>query len=284
MKTSAMPLMAESALRGYLGPRLAADAKLDLKPIVVKLTGANYKTSKPQLKLALDAAITPKLAKDASIQDLTSLLDNLDDVAEEVKEKLDDDDDDDSLATDDDGDMMARLQDILQAKGMPDDEISEVMAAMKPEVTEPPADGKGNPPPAQDDTVVTPPSKTSKVKGQPVVTKPAMDAAIKLATDKAVQATMSRMRAIRDAEEAVRPYIGKIVVAQDSAAAVFKLALEANGVKTDGVHESAFPAMLALVPKPGDKAPQHNARVAMDSAADKDFNTRFPGVAQLKHR
>lgn len=98
----------------------------------------------------------------------------------------------------------------------------------------------------------------------------AMDAAIA----KAQSETVARMNAIRQAEKDVAPFIGE-VVAQDSADAVYKLALDAAKIDVTGVHPSAYRAMVAMLPKPGaikDVTP----RIAADAATANDFSKRFP--------
>lgn len=116
------------------------------------------------------------------------------------------------------------------------------------------------------------------------VDKPAMDAAIKVASDaavaEAIKKTTARLNARTDAERFVRPWIGEVTVAMDTADDVYRTALDAVGVPTKDVHPSAFRAMLALVPKPGDARP--STRVAMDSAGVADFAARFPGAARLR--
>ncbi len=105
--------------------------------------------------------------------------------------------------------------------------------------------------------------------------KAAMDAAISKAKSETVQA----MNAIRQAEKDVAPFIGEIV-AQDSAAAVYKLALDAAGVDVTGVHTSAYRAMVAMLQKPGTVVPKRD--IAMDSAATNDFAKRFPTAVTPK--
>ena len=119
-------------------------------------------------------------------------------------------------------------------------------------------------------------------KEKDVVTKTAMDEAIKAAVAKANSDAARNQREIRDAERAVRPYVGELAMAHDSADAVYKTALTALGHNVDGVHPSAFPAILAALPKPGAKATQ-TARVAMDSASSASFASMFPGAAKIGH-
>lgn len=72
--------------------------------------------------------------------------------------------------------------------------------------------------------------------------------ATKLANDAAAAATASAIasvNALHAARDAVKPLVG--VVAMDSAEAVYRFALEHEKVALDGVHASAFPALVAQV-------------------------------------
>lgn len=90
------------------------------------------------------------------------------------------------------------------------------------------------------------------------VTKDAMDAAIKAA----IEQTKKRERAAAIAREAVRPVVGAVDLAMDSAESIYKFALEHQGVDLSGVPESAYPALFGAVRKTSSPAP----RIAMDSA------------------
>jgi len=78
--------------------------------------------------------------------------------------------------------------------------------------------------------------------GDGKVDKPAMDAAIALAVKDAEARTIAKMKAIKRAEDEVRPLIGS-VVAQDSAEAVYKLALDHMKADLSGVEPSAYGAI-----------------------------------------
>lgn len=102
--------------------------------------------------------------------------------------------------------------------------------------------------------------------------KKAMDAAI----NDAIAGERKRQQDIRDAEEAVRPWVGKIV-AQDSAAAVYRTALAALGVQgVDALHADALPHVLKAQPLPG--AQSFKPSIAMDAARVSAFHERFPGA------
>lgn len=103
--------------------------------------------------------------------------------------------------------------------------------------------------------------------------KAAMDSAISAAVTVAKTETIQRMNAIRQAEREVAPHIGE-VAAQDSAEAVYKLALDAAGVDTNGVPPAAYRAMVGMLTKPSNAKPH----VAMDAAGVSDFQKRFPNA------
>ena len=117
--------------------------------------------------------------------------------------------------------------------------------------------------------------------------KPAMDAAIRVASERAVaqaiKQTTDRLNARADAERFVRPWIGDLKIAFDSAEDVYKAALEARGKATKGIHPSAYRAILEMLPKPSnDRATAHNNRVAMDAAQTKSFAEMYPGAMNIK--
>lgn len=110
------------------------------------------------------------------------------------------------------------------------------------------------------------------------VSKPAMDAAIAAATAKATADALNAAKAIREAERAVRPYVGEMSMAHDSADAVYRSAFDILGVKHKDVHPSAFPAILAAQTTTANKKP---APMAMDAKAKEDFSSRFPGASRI---
>jgi uncharacterized protein len=189
-------LLASGAIRAYLAPKLAADAKIDVAPLVAGVTAKNWAVQKPKLKTALDKALAGKLAQDADISGLALALDAVDDEGDEIAEDEEEEED--------------------KEKKVAEDE--------------------------------------DESKPEPGVSKAAMDAAISTAVTKAAReaetATVARMLAIRETEKAVRPYVGQIEVAMDSAAAVYKLALDHLNVDVAGVPESAYGAVLKAIPAP----------------------------------
>jgi hypothetical protein len=115
------------------------------------------------------------------------------------------------------------------------------------------------------------------------ITQAAMDAAIAEATAKAANDAIARMQAVREAEIAVEPFIGKLATAQDSAAAVYKLALDHLKVDYSGVPEEAYRALLLALPKPQVEVTRTSPapRVGMDEAARKRVSEMFPDAKPL---
>ncbi len=263
-----------------LKPKLAADAKLNLNPILAGITASNWLTT----KASIVAAYKPKMAADADIESVIQLLDSLDNADDNVG--LDDD-----MPEPDVGAVDASPIDEICAmlKGkISDDDMAAVEAKMRglklaaadedPPAIPPEKKPAADAPPATPGTPAPPATAAAPKKDEDSVSKPAMDAAIKAAVRTAEDAAIKRIRAIADAEVAVQPWVGKLVIAADSAEVVYKTALETMGVDVAGVHPSAFRAILEAQPKPSEVKP----RIALDSARPQGFADRFPG-ASVRH-
>jgi hypothetical protein len=106
-----------------------------------------------------------------------------------------------------------------------------------------------------------------------------MGAAVKAAVDK----ERETQRAIREAENDVRPYIGHIAQAFDSAEDIYRTALNTLGVKLDGVHPTAYKVILGLQALPNaQKRVSPSAIVASDSKGASDFAARNPYAAKIE--
>lgn len=112
------------------------------------------------------------------------------------------------------------------------------------------------------------------------LTKPAMDAAIAAG----VKSAVAKVEAIHEAKRDVEPVIGLVTVTQDSAASVYKLALDHMKVDLADVPPAAYRALFrSLAPKVGET--QAAPTVALDAAGGlKSFNERFPEAVKLKGR
>lgn len=199
-----------------------------------------------------------------------------------------------------DDDIEGKVRELLTGK-LDDADLEMLLKLIRPDGAEPAAEdpmsqenqdpdadadadaGGGTENDPNDDAL--PPNLANAKETAPVM-KPAMDAAIKAASAaavaEAVKQTTVKMNQIREAERFVRPWIGDVVVAMDSADAVYALALEKNNVPTKDVHPSAFKAILSLVPKPGDSTNGARPRVAMDAKTQKSLHERFPGLDRVR--
>jgi hypothetical protein len=110
-----------------------------------------------------------------------------------------------------------------------------------------------------------------------VVTKKALDAAMAIARRQGADDAIRREREIHAALRQVRPYVGELAMDHDSGDEVRRTALTMLGIKTEGVHPSAFSTILAMQPLAGAKPPV----VALDSAGAKGFAERFPDALRV---
>lgn len=121
-----------------------------------------------------------------------------------------------------------------------------------------------------------------------MVTKDEMSKAVKAAQQHAQDSITAAVRAerqsaadTREAERFVRPWIGDLAMAHDSAEAVYRTALTALGKDVTGIHPTALRAVLEAQPQSNSR-PQQRV-IASDSAdAVADFAKRFPGAARIK--
>lgn len=274
--------VARGALMAFLMPRLAQDKKFDPTPLLIGVSGKNFKDKKPSIIEGVRTGTRGLLAKDASLDDMTRLMDSLEN--EEVMEGVD--------ADPTSGLPMEKLpgpamkpkgidaaMEFLKGKGASDADIEEAkrLAGDEDEETE---EEKKKKKEAEDARAAEDRRAHDADKDEDKVTKSAMDAAI-AATAASVLKTQ---RDIRDAEKTVRPYVGELTMSFDSAEAVYRHALTALNVDVKGVHESALKTILNLQPKPGEKKPSErlgqDAAITLGSAAD--FNKRFPDLSNIR--
>lgn len=253
-----------TAISLYLKPKLAQDAKIDLSSVLAKVTAANFKASQPAIVAGIKKATEGKLAQDASLEDVGEVIEALAEIlpeqAPEVVEEMGgaegEDPKDKTVGDDDDTELRA----LLKAKGLSDEEIDRICAS-------------------------TAAAAMDEEKDKDMVTKTAMDAALaavaKSAAAAATAAAIKSQQEIRDAERAVRPYVGDLAMAHDSADAIYRTALTSLNVDIEGVHPSAFPAILKMQPKAGDVV-KRATPIAQDAAASKDYETRYPNANRLK--
>lgn len=96
-------------------------------------------------------------------------------------------------------------------------------------------------------------------------------------------ATMATMRAIEAAKNHVRPRVGEINLAFDSAAQVYHKAFEMRGNKTAKkiTDVDALSSMWDMLPAPGKNEPLAQDGAVDDDGAD-DFSKRFPNASRVR--
>ena len=294
--------MTMGALHGFLRPKLAADAKLDLSGVLARVTSKNFAASKPQIISGVQKAIKGKLAQDASVEGLATLLDALE------EEKGGGMDDPLPLETEPSGGLPSGKLDKSMDAG-PDHEVHEALKAFLADKLSPEdmaqVESMISSEAADEDVSETkmkdikaadeddeeadehemksakdkkgardepPPFKGMPKPGGEMVTKDAMNKAIKAAQEEAVR--------VREAERFVRPWVGDLAMAHDSAEKVYKTALDALNVDVKDVHPSAYKRILEQVPLPSKSKVE--ASLGMDAASVKSFAERYPDAARIK--
>jgi hypothetical protein len=277
VKLSRKAALAQGALMVFLKPKMAQDAKIDLASVLKGVTAKNYVESKPAIFAGIAKLLDGKLAKDAKLEDVHGFLDSLDreePAGDEEPEKKDEpakDEEKDEVkkpAEDEDDTAMDAegVKNFLKDKISEDDmkALDALMSGAKD---------------ADESTPVKEPAKDEEK--EEMVPKKAMDAAIKSAIKVAADTATKTQKDIREAENFVRPWVGNIAMAHDSAEGVYRTALGALGKKdVDQIHPAALKHVLEAQPKPNEKKPAAE-HIAMDAASVDSFNKRFPGAARI---
>ena len=256
--------LVQGASLAFLVPKLASDEMPDLAPAFRGVTAKNYAVKKPMIVAAITKATDGFLAQDASLDGLNELLDKFDDqkpIEDEEpapdKPSIPERKDEAKTGEDAGEDVLSKLSARLDA----------IEAAVAKMTRAERAEAEENLSEDEDD---------DEKEDENMVTRPAMDAAIAAA----VRAANAQAAKTREAERAVRPYVGELGMSFDTADAVYEAALKTLGIETKGVHPSAYPTILAMQPKPGSK--RQPATIAQDAAAGKTFADRFPDAARVR--
>lgn len=290
LKMKPHAIMLCGAVYAHVKPLLAKDAKVDFNSIYKSIA----KDKKPAILEAIKTATKGKLAKDASVEELATILDVLSSHPEAVdadpapqktiegEMKTDDPTTHIEVSGDDD------VPNFLKGK-LSEDDFKTVMDMMSkgaakdndPKLKEFGAAGD-QPPGFKDMPKVGGKDAEPEDKDKDKVSKGAMDEAIAKAVRSATATATATQKAIREAERFVRPWVGDLAIACDSADAVYKAALDSLGVDVEGVHASAFPKILGMQPKPGSRSSQSDdVPPAMDSAQSESFNKMFPELGRI---
>lgn len=266
-------LFVAGAVLGILAPKMALDAQVDISPLFAGLTAKNYNEKKPALLAGLKKALEGKLAQDESIEDVVALLDKLGGV------KTGEDDLDanagalptvmpDDTSMDEDDDAEKKRMEFLKGKLSAED-----MATYDSMI------GKAK------DAAETPEEKAAREKKESY-DKAARDAEMpKAMTEKAMDEKLKQValdvrateRGIQEALRRVRPLVGELAIAFDSAEEVYRHVLKMKGVKAhDTMHADALPMALDMqIEKASTKRVVVAPAIAADEASDKNFTELF---------
>lgn len=250
-----------------------ADSKQGYEP----MTRPAKNTRFAAIRAALLASFVPKLAADATIEDLNDLLNNISAVPKDLDEPNDagktDSTDNDQIVKD--ADPINACKEFLKGKLSAEDmaEFDKMLAAIgAPDEAEPADPSAGTP--AGDG-----PGDTEE-KDDGKVTAAAMDAAIAIAVKATEKRVAQTQAGIATALRTVRPYVGDLAMSFDSGEAVLRHSLGMLGVAgAKTIHATALDALLSAQPKPG------RARtadpIAQDAAGAAGYAERFPGADRL---
>lgn len=287
-----------------VAPLLAMDSKIELpKSLFSSLTTKNFQSKKAELlagvRKSLDGKLRRGVALDASMEHVGKVMDTVSSLLEPEKSA------DESVSEPQHNAMEAAahgesnlgipksvgqefaqadkgktfdaepLKAFLKEKGMGEDDINaacdmlpKAMDETDEEKQAREAEEKG----AADKKLAD--DKAAKDKKM-ADDKKAMDGAI----DAAVKAERKNQQAIRSALDEVRPFVGELAMAMDSADDVYRKAAEMLGIEgAKDIHASALPTLIRLKPKAGARPSEH---IAMDSATVDNFSKRFPNASRI---
>jgi hypothetical protein len=131
-----------------------------------------------------------------------------------------------------------------------------------------------------EDEVVPNEQKDVTASDSKLVTRAAMDAAIRKAQADAIQT----QKQVREAERFVRPWVGELAMDAAHPDEVFRAALKAIGVAgADKMHRDALRPVLSAQPRPGSAVQGNGGRrvMATDAKPEGSFHDRFPDAKNI---
>ena len=283
--------MVQGAVAVFLAPRLAQDARVDLNKVFNGVTHKDYPKQKDTIALAVTALCKGHLRPEVKVaadgvEGLKTMLDAL-----EPMEPMEGPDTDASSG-------LPMSAEEMQKKTMDNDPWMKIEALLKGKVDDatlmaiktmmaPPAGGmdaeteeERKKKEAEDKMARDKEMEAGKADH---VSKPAMDAAVKAAAEATEKRVLASQKALREAERFVKPWVGELAVACDSAEAVHREALKIMGVTIEAdLDPRALPSIIRAQPVPGAKPAQQSTHVAQDSAAASDYNKEFPGAERIR--
>lgn len=309
MKSTRLAALALMSTAAHVSPRLAMDIALP-KTLFLDITSKNFKAKTPEIVAALKTAVEGKLRPGMALDDagLTKLLNALEEttdkkvadesvseeqhkameaaahgesdigipksVAEEFVDK-------DKGKTFDAEPVKA----FLREKGMSEDDIT-ALSSMLPTAAAKDEDADEAEEKAKREAEeAAKKTKEAEDAMKDMVTKPAMDAAIKAATEATAKSVRETERGIRDALETVKPWVGTLSpsLALDSATDVYRHAAIMLGVAgAKDLHPDALLPIIKAQRQPGARPAEHST-IALDAATVEGFAKRFPEAQRISH-
>lgn len=289
----------QGALATYIVPKLAADQSLqssELESLCKSITPNRYDKQIEGIVGTVKERFGSRLAQDANLNDLRNILAALmpSSIALD-KHAMDDDDGEDALppaflknikkkkAADSRKDDEEDNEDFEDDEDDADDDQDDAEDEKAAKQTNSKQTSEGDQDNEEEGQWVKP-IKSKRASNKPISTTDdaALDAALDLAMDTArregAALAEKRIGAKFEAAAAVKAIVGNVnVFACDSAASIYKMALDAKGVDVTGVPPVAYKHLLREVLKRGD-APVPTGKFAQDAAVTKSLADEFPVI------
>jgi len=276
-------LMVKGAISAYLKPQLMAGTILALDSALGSVNRLNWKTQKPAVLAAVTTLAKPKLAPGATLDGLKLALDSMDEEedgeAEDDTIKAKDESEEEEETEEAKAERMA-MEKKARDKKAKDKKARDAKARDRKARDMKAKDWEDEEEEAEDEDLSESEreekkeARDRKARDMKAKDKKAMDAAIATATT----AVIARMNAAVEAREIVRPIIGNVSMALDSAEAIYKLALDAHKVDTTGVNPEGYRAMVKMIRRPGEQT----RALALDSAGDGGgLDAMFPTLSRI---
>lgn len=265
-------LLVKGALASFLKPRLLPGVTLALDGALGGINRLNWQTEKAKVLASVIEFATPKLAKDAKLDDLKEAMDRMDD-----EDDGEADDDEISGMDESEEEKEARMakEKAAKDKAAKDKAAKDKAARDARRARDSRAHDGETEEEREEREKAEDEERAREAKDAKAKDKKAMDAAIAIAKSDII----AGMNAAVEARELVRPIVGQVALALDSAEAIYKFALDAHKIDTKGVDPSAFKAMVRMLPKPGAEP----RPMAHDAAPTSAVFSRFPGLARIGH-
>ncbi len=245
----------------HVAPRLAKDAKLpDFSALLSGAPMTNRVTQRAAIAQAVQTTVKPHLAADADLDDVAELLEAVQRVAEGDKE--------DGEVSDDlePNSAIPMVEKLKEEDGLDEHpaaaKIKEICARhnLPPEVCAELAEAVGETEHEEGGLEETEEERMKREEEEKrAKDKKAMDAGLVSRTEvdkmiaNAVKSENQRNADLIDAREFVRPWVGNISMACDSAESVMRETLKMLGdPDATSIHASALKSVISRTPKPGD--------------------------------